>query len=144
MTYLNCFCLSNNICLLKAIHNLDKVRGNAHSSDITTGTGTLNDQGIGAVSLGVEADDVVTTLQTGNGTVLVEVLQADLDSFGGNVNATDISHNLALLLSGVLDVGHLGVEFRETGHELGNTLGGRGERSQGLGDKRLNGERIGA
>lgn len=53
--------------LRKLRNDLDQVSRHTHGSDIATGTGTLNDEGVAAVALSVEADDVVASLESSDG-----------------------------------------------------------------------------
>lgn len=52
--------------LLGALGDLENIRVDTESSDGSTGTSTLDDQGAGE-ALGGECDDVVTALQRGEG-----------------------------------------------------------------------------
>ena len=128
--------------LLQPLQHLEQITRDSHGSHITTCTSTLHNQRVAAVPLGVEADDVITTFETSNGTVLVEVLQTNPDFLLGRVHATYVTNDLTLLLSAVLDLRHLAIEFRQAGHELCDTVRGGWQRSQLSGDQGLNGERV--
>lgn len=47
------------------LRNLDRIRNDAHSSDVCAGTGTLDDQRALRVPLRVEGDDVVRAREGG-------------------------------------------------------------------------------
>ena len=57
---------------MQQTENLDQVTGDTHGSDITASTGTLDDQGVAAVALGVEVDDVIAAHESGDGVREVE------------------------------------------------------------------------
>lgn len=104
--------------------DLDKIRSNTHSRDLATSTGTLNDQGIGTVPLGVESNDVIATLQRSNRMALVELLQPDLDSVTRHIDRPHEPHNFALLLSLLLQLVHLRIKLRQLLEELVARLAG--------------------
>lgn len=98
--------------------NLDEIRGNAHSRDLASGARTLDDQGVSAIPLGIESDDVVAPLQRSNGVALIELLQSNLDSITRHIHRPDEPDNLALLLSLLLQLIHLCIELRQLLEEL--------------------------
>ncbi|KAE8141165.1 hypothetical protein BDV38DRAFT_268823 [Aspergillus pseudotamarii] len=108
--------------LLQSLHDLHQVGGHAHGSHVTASTAALDNEGVATVTLRVEADDVVTALQTSNGAILVEVLQADTDLLLTHINATNVTHNLTFLLSSLLNSRHLTIELGQASHELLDTI----------------------
>ncbi|KAE8421842.1 hypothetical protein BDV36DRAFT_280415 [Aspergillus pseudocaelatus] len=128
--------------LLQSLHDLHQVGGHAHGSHVTASTAALDNEGVAAVTLRVEADDVVTALQTSNGAILVEVLQADTDLLLTNINATNVTHNLTFLFGSLLNSRHLTIELGQASHELLDTISSGGHRLKLLRNQRLNRERV--
>ena len=81
----------------------------------------MDDERVGAVSLGVEVDNVVATLESGDGVACVELFETDLDALASNVDATNETDNFALVGGFLLELLHLVVELGQTRHELVTT-----------------------
>ncbi|KAI6760972.1 hypothetical protein HG530_009832 [Fusarium avenaceum] len=103
----------------------------SHGGHITSGTSTLDNERVASISLGVEADNVITSLKGSNGMRAVKLLQANLDLLRSSVNASNKSDYLTSLLGSSLGLLHLDKALHgERGRRLDRDTGKASQDSQ--------------